>query len=84
MSTYNDIGIGKDLDWSRIRKLFIIGLFTGIMVLVGDMLLGWGEADDSISGMAGSLSAYVTLSDTRIFCSSILGRVQKGCKYIQI
>lgn len=73
MSTYNDIGIGKDLDWARIRKLFIIGLFAGIMVLVGDMLLGWSEADDSISGMAGALSAYVTLSDTRIFWSSILG-----------
>ena len=73
MSTYNDIGIGKDLDWARIKKLFIIGLIAGIMVLVGDMLLGWGEADDSISGMAGALSAYVTLSDTRIFWSSILG-----------
>ena len=73
MNMYNDIGIGKDLDWGRIRKLFTIGLFAGIMVLVGDMLLGWGKADDSIPGMAGALSAYVNLSDTRIFWSSILG-----------
>lgn len=73
MNTYNDIGIGRDLDWVRIRKLFVIGLFAGIMVLVGDMLLGWGKADDSIPGMAGALSAYVNLSDARIFWSSILG-----------
>lgn len=39
MSTYNDIGIKGQLDWARIRKLMVIGLFAECMVLVGDMLL---------------------------------------------
>lgn len=73
MSTYNDIGISKELDWARIRKLFMIGLFAGVMVLIGDMLLGWGVADESLSGMERKLSAYLILSDTRIFWSAMLG-----------
>lgn len=73
MNTYNDIGIGKELDWPRIRKLFLIGLFAGVMVLTGDMLLGWGVADESLPGIEGQLSAYLTLSDGRIFWSAMLG-----------
>ncbi len=75
MSTYNDIGIDSKLDWKRIAKLFRIGLFAGMMVLVGDMLLGWGVADESLSGMEKELSAYLTLSDTRIFWSAFLGLI---------
>lgn len=73
MSTYNDIGIKRELDWPRIRKLMVIGLIAGCMVLAGDMLLGWGVADDSLSGMEGMLSVYLGLSDTRIFWSAMLG-----------
>ena len=48
---YNDIGIDSSLDWNRIRKLFIIGLFGGIMTFVGDWLLGYGVYDESLSGL---------------------------------
>lgn len=75
MSTYNDIGIDSRLDWKRIAKLFRIGLFAGILVLIGDMLLGWGVPDESLSGMEKELSAYLTLSDTRIFWSAFLGLI---------
>ena len=73
MTSYSDIGIDSKLDWQRIRKLMIIGLCAGIMVLVGDMLLGWGVSDEKLSGIERKLSTYLTLSDTRIFWSSILG-----------
>jgi len=73
MKTYNDIGIGRDLDWGRIRKLFCIGLIAGIMVLIGDMLLGWGVSDESLSGIAKKLSAYAYLSDKRLVWSAMLG-----------
>ncbi|MBR2671763.1 MAG: hypothetical protein IKE27_06155 [Oscillospiraceae bacterium] len=73
MSTYNDIGINEELDWQRIRKLFLIGLFGGILTLTGDMLLGWGVMDDSLTGTARILSAYTRLSDSRIFWSAFLG-----------
>ena len=75
MTTYNDIGIDSKLDWQRIAKLLRIGLFAGIIVLVGDMLLGWGIADESLRGMERELSAYLTLSDTRIFWSAFLGLI---------
>lgn len=73
MNTYNDIGIDGKLDWPRIRKLFLIGLIAGCMVLVGDILLGYGVSDPSLSGMEGMLSAYLSLSDTRIIWSAMLG-----------
>ena len=50
MQTFNDIGISSQLDWKRIRKLFIIGLIAGCMVFVGDMLLGYGVYDDDREG----------------------------------
>ncbi|MBQ8878309.1 MAG: hypothetical protein IJ029_06240 [Lachnospiraceae bacterium] len=75
MTTYNDIGIDSKLDWERIAKLFRIGLFAGIMVLIGDMLLGFGVPDESLSGMEKELSTYLSLSDTRIFWSAFLGLI---------
>ena len=75
MSSYNDIGIDGALDWPRIRKLMIIGLLAGAMVMAGDMLLGWGVHDASKSGLEGFLSAYVNLSDSRIFWSAMLGMI---------
>ena len=74
MEHFNDIGIGG-LDWPRIRKLFRIGLCAALMVLIGDMLLGWGTADENLTGIEKMLSQYAHLSDTRIFLSSLLGVV---------
>lgn len=61
------------LDWKRIRHLMKLGIFAALMVLAGDMLLGWGVHDASKTGMEGFLSAYLTLPDGRIFWSSFLG-----------
>ena len=75
MSAYNDIGIDSTLDWNRIRKLIIIGLLAGVMVLAGDMLLGWGVHDPEKTGLEGFLSSYLTLSDSRMFWSAFLGLI---------
>lgn len=72
---YNTIGIDGNLDWKRIRKLFIIGLVAGIMVFIGDWLLGYGVADETLTGNERMLSAYLGLSDTRIFWSAFLGLI---------
>ena len=74
-TAFNNIGIDERLDWNRIRKLMIIGIFAACMVLVGDMLLGWGLHDNTKPGMEGFLSAYLTLPDSRIFWSAFLGLI---------
>lgn len=75
MSSYNDIGIDNTLDWQRIRKLMIIGLLAGCTVMIGDMLLGWGVHDPGKTGLEGFLSAYLDISDRRIFWSAFLGLI---------
>ena len=73
MSTYNNIGIDSQLDWKRIAKLLRNGLFAAVLSFLSDFLLGYGVADESLEGLEMMLSAYVSLSDTRIFWSSLLG-----------
>ena len=71
----NTIGIGNCLDWKRIRHLFRLGIVAAVLVLVGDMLLGWGTADPTFTGMDAYFSKYLMVSDARIFWSALLGLV---------
>ena len=73
MTKMNNIGIEKTLDKQRIKKLLIIGLFAGVMVFAGDFILGYGTGDASLDGLERKLSAYLSLSDTQIFVSALLG-----------
>jgi hypothetical protein len=75
MSKYNDIGISKELDWERIAHLFKIGIAAAILAIVGDLVLGWGVADDSLTGIDMYFSRYLTVSDDRIIRSAILGLI---------
>ncbi|MDO4649738.1 MAG: hypothetical protein Q4B26_13930 [Eubacteriales bacterium] len=70
---FNRIGIEDALDWKRIRKLFIIGFVAALMVLVGDMLLGYGVDDETLSGLERSFSRFIARSDRTLFWSSLLG-----------
>lgn len=74
-NSFNHIGISSGLDMPRIRHLMKIGLFAGIMVLVGDMLLGYGASDTVVSGIPATFARYLTVSDGRIFWSAILGLI---------
>lgn len=40
MSDFNGIGISRELDWPRIKKLLTIGLFASVLHLAGDLILG--------------------------------------------
>ena len=70
MSDFNDIGISRELDWPRIKKLLTIGLFASVLHLAGDLILGWGVEDDALEGM---LSAYTSTSDSGLFAAALLG-----------
>lgn len=73
MNNFNDIGISSELDWKRIKKLFSIGLFGALLTLIGDMILGWGVEDETLTGIMRMLSAYTSTSDGGIFASALLG-----------
>lgn len=70
---FNPIGISDQLDWQRIKKLLSIGLVASIVMLIGDMLIGWGVQDESLTGAARMFSAYREAGNTRLFWSALLG-----------
>ena len=73
MNDFNDIGISRQLDMPRIKKLLSIGLFASILHFVGDMILGWGMEDEALTGILRMLSAYTDTSDGGIFAAALLG-----------
>lgn len=50
MSSYNDIGISKKLDWPRIQRVFRLGFFSATLTLIGDLLPGFHFVEEH--GMA--------------------------------
>ncbi len=63
-------------DWKRIAHLFKLGILASLLALIGgDMILGWGTPDMSLTGMAQYFSRYGEVSDKRIFLSATLGMI---------
>ena len=73
MQDYNDIGISRQLDLPRVKKLLTIGLFAAVLHMTGDMILGWGVEDAALTGVFRMLSAYTGTSDGGIFAAALLG-----------
>ena len=73
MADFNDIGIPRQLDWPRVRKLLTIGVFGALLHLTGDLILGWGVKDESLTGLFRTLSAYTATRDGGILASALLG-----------
>ena len=72
---FNNIGVSSEPDMPRIRHLMKVGLVAAVMVLAGDMLLGYGAADTEVSGIPITFARYLTVSDGRIFWSAMLGLI---------
>ena len=66
---------GESLDWPRITHLLKLGIFAALMVLAGDMLLGWGVSDPTVTGIPALFTRYLSVSDGRIFASAMLGLI---------
>ena len=73
MNDFNDIGISRQLDMPRIRKLLAIGLFASMLHFIGDMMLGWGIEDETLTGLPRMFSAYTGTSDRGILVAALLG-----------
>ena len=63
------------LDWPRIQHLLKLGMFAACMVLIGDMLLGWGVSDPSVTEIPAMLTRYLSVPDGRIIASALLGLI---------
>lgn len=63
-------------DWERIAHLLKLGIIASIFAFVGgDMLFGWGTADEKLTGLEQYFSRYLTVSDTRIFWAALIGMI---------
>ena len=67
----------QTFDWPRIKHLLKLGIFASLVVLAGDMLLGWGVADPSVTELPAMLSRYLAVSDGRIIASALLGLMKQ-------
>lgn len=65
----------EDITWDRISFFLKIGIIGAFMNLAGDLLAGWGVRDTSLAGIEGLVSQYLTMPDSRIFWSAMLGLV---------
>ena len=63
------------LDWQRIRHLLKIGILASLMVLTGDMLLGWGVSDPSVTNLPAVFTRDLSVADGRIIVSALLGLI---------
>lgn len=69
------ISYKEEIDWSRVSLLMKIGITGAIIILAGDLLMGWGVRDVSLSGIERLVSQYLSISDRRMFWSSFLGLI---------
>lgn len=69
----NTIGIDRNLDRARIRKLLSIGLFASILTGIGDFLLGYGESTAGGSFAASVMASAPSLTDKQVIAGSLLG-----------
>ena len=60
-------------DKNRIALLLKIGILGALVILLGDLLMGWGLRDSSLPGIKGQLSPYLTISEGRMFWASVFG-----------
>lgn len=65
----------KDINRDRVCLLLKIGLIGALMNLMGDMLMGWSVRDTSLKGIEGMVSQYLTMPDSRMFWSAMLGLI---------
>jgi hypothetical protein len=71
----NGIKLEKAINWNKVKLLLKTGIVGAIIILIGDFLMGWGVKDMSLSGIEQQVSQYLTVSDSRMFWSSLLGLI---------
>ena len=63
----------NNINWYRIALFLKIGIIGAVVILAGDLLMGWGLKDMSKTGIESQLSPYLTISDSRMFWAAVFG-----------
>ena len=69
----NTIGIDRNLDRTRIKKLLMIGLFASVMTGIGDFLLGYAEELPGVNFAASVMGSAPNLADGQMIVGGLLG-----------
>ncbi len=64
-----------EIDWEKVSLLLKIGILGAFINLAGDMLMGWGVRDTSLTGIEGMVYQYISVSDGNMFWAAILGLI---------
>ena len=62
-----------DINWNKIALYLKIGIVGATIILVGDLLMGWGVRDESMTGIESQLSPYLDIPDSRMILASLCG-----------
>ena len=63
----------SSINWDQITRFLKIGILGAVIILAGDLLMGWGLKDMGKTGMELHLSQYLTISDSRMFWAAVFG-----------
>lgn len=69
----NTIGINRNLDRARIKKLLTIGLFASILTGIEDFLLGYAQSAAGGSLATSVMASAPNLADWQLIAGSLLG-----------
>lgn len=69
----NTIGIDRNLDRARIRKLLMIGLFASALTGIGDFLLGYADSPAGSSIATSVMASAPNLQDWQMIVGGLLG-----------
>ena len=65
----------SDIDWTRVRHLLKLGIAAACMVLIADMVLGWGTYNHEVKELPAMWARFLLVSDERIVISALLGLI---------
>ena len=64
-----------DIDWARVRHLLKLGLIAACMVLIADMVIGWGTYNHEATELPAMWARFLLVSDERLIISALLGLI---------
>ena len=63
----------NNVNFNRTALFLKVGIIGAIIILAGDLLMGWGLKDMGKIGIESQISQYLTVSDKRMFLAAVLG-----------